>query len=521
MANKLQLIEASGGVQVQTGYRPSPRGSAVADSVAELALKFSDVAYDEAKELKRLRQAGQLSERTSAFRRELDALQVEFDKDPDHATKPQRYQDAARRLFAQHSQGLDREVATGFQLRANEYADAGLLRVRSQARADEVQAGIVRLDKDNDELINRLAGVVNPAERQAILRQVEGNIDAAQQSGLLTGARYEAVRKATLVKADQAEALRLIRANPGGAPAAIMDVRALPHLDLLQREQLVGRARDEAQRQASLAEARAARLERTQARADARLADDLEKWMDRNISDGTLDERELEKARPFLKPNDYRRGLAALRGGAEIDDAATITRLTPRLDDPDVLRDLDKAHADKLLKSSTYQEMRNRARAYQRDDQPASAYKRGYAAVRDALDPQGLFDGPAGAAARKGRSDALQEFDAWAKKNVGADDDAVMQQANDIIRRRSLANFESISMSLGIPRGVPQERTRATLTLQDLDAAEDDLLKRYDAREYSREQVDQQRRAIEGWRKVIELRERAKAQQPPKPGERR
>lgn len=517
---KLQLIEASGVALPQTGQR-APRVTGNAEAAGALTLKFADVAFEEAKELQRLRQAGQLSERAGAFRRELDALQVEFDKDPDHATKPQRYQDAARRLFDQHAQGLDRETATAFQLRANEYADAGLLRVRSQARADEVQAGVVRLDKDNDELINRLAGVVNPAERAAILRQVEGNIDAAQQSGLLTGARYEAVRKATLVKADQAEALRLIRANPGGAPSAIMDVRALPHLDLLQREQLVGRARDEAQRQASLAEARASRLERQQARADARLGDDLEKWMDRQISDGQLSEAELEKARPFLKPNDYRRGLSALRGGAEIDDAATINRLTPRLDDPDVQRDLDKAHADKLLRTSTYQEMRNRARTYQRDDRPATPFRRGREAVKDALDPQGIFQDTAGAAARQGRAAALQEFDTWVEKNPTAEPDAVIGQANDIIRRYSLVQFDKISTALGVPRGVPQERTRDTLTLKDLDAAEDDLLKRYDAREYSREQVDQQRRAIEGWRKVIELRERGKAQPPQKPGERR
>lgn len=516
---RIQLIEASGGVQVQTGVRPPARGPGMADNVGELALQFSNVVYEEAKELKRLRQAGQLSERSSAYRRELDALQVEFDKDPDHASKPQRYQDAARRLFSQHLEGLDRETATAFMVRANEYADAGLLRVRAQARTDEVQAGIVRLDKDNDDLINRLAGVTNPAERQAILRQVEANIDAAQQTGLLTGARYESVRKATLVKADQAEALRLIRNSPGAAPAVIMDTAKLPHLDLLQREQLVGRARDEAQRQASLAEARAARLERQQARQDARLGDDLEKWMDRQISDGTLSEAELEKARPFLKPNDYRRGLSVLRGGADVNDVRAIGRLTPLLDTPDADRELDQALERREITQQTYQDMRSKARSYARDDRPASPYRRGRETVKDALDPGAMLSGAAADAARQGRVAALQEFDAWVLKNANADGDAVVAQANDVVRRFSAIQYDRMSIAVGLPRGIGADRTRETLSLRDLDAAEDDLVKRYDAKEYSREQVEQERRKIDAWRRIIDAREKAKP--PAKPGERR
>lgn len=481
-------------------------------------LKFTDKLTDWAEHESNLQRIGKLADAQSEFQNALDRKRVELSSDPDLASRETKFQQFAQAEFGRIHDGMDGTTQKLFSRTANPIADSMSMSIRHTAEKERLDTALVGLRTTNEQLAATAGGAKTADERDAIKAQIESNLKQAQSTNVLSAAQYETERKAHLVKVDQAWALREIQANPSAAEAKLKDVKYLPDLDPLQRQQLIVQAGNEQLRRANLAYAQEARAEVADRRRMAKAGDEAMKEIIDLNDNNQLTERELEVRRPFLNHTEYQSAKRLLRGGTNIDDMNAVVALEPRLGEMDAKGALTKAFEGRLITRETYSNMIRRNEELLRDDQPASPYKRGREQISEALRPGALLTGPAADIQKQALVNALREYDDFASRvgvqKLRENGQIAVDESRSIIDRHRIVNFDKIGEAIGLPRyvAVPREQVSEA----DLKGAGAKVLQEFDNGRLSAAERDDQLRKIELWEQILKDRRLAESQ--PQPG---
>jgi hypothetical protein len=90
---------------------------------------------------------------------------------------------------------------------------------------------------------------------------------------------------------------------------------------------------------------------------------------------------------------------------------------------------------------------------------------------------------------------ALMEFDAWISANPKAQTADIFSEAQAVVGRCEAISLGDMKMATGLPRYY--DGTRAAITLQALDAAEDQTVAALDAQTLTKVQTEQELQKIE------------------------
>lgn len=493
--------------------RFSPQVEATTDQSRSM-LVFTDKLSDMSETEQQLGRMARITEGQSAFQNDLDRKRIELQSDPDIEGREKKFQTYSQERYAQLSEGMDPKTREFFKKTVNPMADSMSTTVRHQARTDLVEKHVVGLRSTNDTLVAKAVDAKNPNERQAYIDTINANTQEAFDKGWLSDAGFEKERKETLVKLDQATALKMIRENPGQAAVALASGK-LGNLDVVQREKLIDAANTESRQRLAQALALEARNERVEAKIAAGVTDRATKEVMSKISDNTLTRDYLEMARPYLKPDDYNAGLKVLKGGAPVDNRDTMAALLPRLDREDIGKPLLDALQKNEITKDTFVSLMEKNRQALKDDGPPSPYRQGYTYVNDFLAPALMFDAASAKIANAGRAAALLEYNTFADNNrdqIKANPILATQQAQDIVRRYQLINFDQISLAVGLPEGYAG--TRENISAEDVKAAGVRILQLFDKGAVSEAQKTFELRRLDQWDEIIKRRDAANAERP-------
>lgn len=468
--------------------------------------KLGDIADTEAT----LQRMADVTERTSLLQNDLDRKRLELQADPDIAGREGKFQAYSKERHAQLSEGLDGKTALAFTQRVGPMADAMSTSVRHQARTDGVERAIVTLNQTNDALVLKAGEARNPNERQALIDAMDGNIKEAFDKGWLTPAQYESARKATLTKVDQAEALRLIRENPGGMMQRLAKADFLPNLDPVARQNLIDKAGNEQLRRANLAytaEARREVAERRQLRISGTEA--MKEIIDLKDKE-LLTEGEIMSRRGVLDETQWKAARQMLRGGATEDSRDSLMPLETGIGTRDMKNSINDAYGAGRITTSTYRSLMARNEAALKDDQPASPYKLGREQIIKGLEPGALLSGPAADLQKQALVNALREYDEFARaqgpQKMAENPAMVLDRTAEIRSRYSLIQFNQIGEAIGVPRFV--DRPREQITEADLTAAGRRLLEEHARGLMSDDELNTQLKKIETWEELLKVKAR-------------
>lgn len=484
-------------------------------------LKFSDKLGEWAEHEKNLKRITDIADHTSSFQSALDRKRLELSTDPDVAGREVKFEQFAQAEFKSRFDGMDRETAAIFKRSANPVADAMGLSVRHLAQKDTLDKALVGLRDGNDKLVIAAGNAKNPNEREAAVAQIEASLKLALDGKVLSPAQYETEKKATLVKVDQATGLRDIRDNPAVTAQRLARTDYLPNLDPVAREHLIDKANTEVRSRASAAYTAMARADLVERRELRVKGDEAMKQIIDLNDQNKLTEAELAARRPFLDHTTYGAAMVLLKGGTNVDDMRALVAIEPNIGEKDLKPELDRAFTNRLITKQTYTSLLAKNEAAMRDDQPESPYKRGRALVKEALTPGALLSGPAADIQRQALVGALREFDDFAlgrgvqelRKTPGV----ALDQAQDIVNRYRLVNYDRIGEALGIPRFV--DKPRDLITDVDLTAAGKKVLEEFDAGRLTRAERDLHLQKLEQWEQILRDRSAATAPKPaPRPG---
>ncbi len=474
--------------------------------------KLGDIAETESA----LQRMTDVAERTSTFQNDLDRKRLELQADPDITGREAKFQAYSKERYGQLADGLDGKTAAAFLQRVNPMADAMSTSVRHQARTDGVERAIVTLNQTNDALVLKAGEARNPNERQALIDAMDLNIKEAFDKGWLTPAQYESARKATLTKVDQAEALRLIRDNPGGMIQQLAKSDFLPNLDPVARQNLIDKAGNEQLRRANLAYTAAARrevAERRQLRISGTEA--MKEIIDLKDKE-LLTEGEIMSRRGVLDETQWKAARQMLRGGASEDSRDSLMPLETGIGTRDMKNSINDAYGAGRITTSTYRSLMARNEAALKDDQPASPYKRGREQLIKGLEPGALLSGPTADLQKQALVNALREYDEFAlaqgPQKMAENPGLVLDRAAEIRGRYAIINFDQMGESVGIPRFI--DKPRQAITETDLNEAGRRILQEQENGAMSEREVTIQLRKLELWHEILKARDRANPNKP-------
>ncbi|WP_428668029.1 hypothetical protein [Reyranella sp.] len=519
MALKLLAVDPVGG----GGARPAASRVPIADGGGSDALLYFTAKLNDTLEREAaISRVSALADATSGLQNALDQKRIELSTDPDIAGREAKFRQFAQAQYAQASGGMDRETAALFKRTANPMADAMSSSVRHGAQKDTLDKALGALNDSTDKLVTASGDARNANERAALLDQADTLLKQARDGQILSEAQYQAARKATLGKADQAFALKLIRDNPGGTAAALGKAEFLPNLDPVTRQNLVDRAGAEVLRRTNLAYTQEARREVAERRATALNSNTIMKEVvDAAATPDGISDDLLARAKAVVPWHDYQAAKKLKVGGGDVDSKAALATIVPDIDTRDVSKDLSDALLKNEITGPTYKSLLERNRAALKDDQPQSPYRQGRDYIKTVLDPAAAGFGGGGALGgiTAGlRADALMEYDTWADANrdkIKADPRLASDYALEVGRRYKLAEFAGTTQTLGLPRFT--EVPKAQFDEPALDAATAETKRRFEAGEITPAEAIVQARLLQQWKAALQSR-KAVPGEPAKPG---
>lgn len=346
------------------------------------------------------------------------------------------------------------------------------------------------------------ANASSPALRDQMLQRAQADIVSATAAGWLHG--DEGAVKLLKFNSDisEADALRDITDRPELAQQQLLDPNFYPGLDPVARSRLSDRAntrvdalRADRIRMAELAD-------RQSEKALKKKGDMVAKDLWGKQADGTLTRDDIEVAKTFLEPSEYRALVSASQNlGAANDDPATIARLEQQIGTSGFADEARNALEAHMITTDRFVSMLDKNRSELGQAQPSSPYKSGRSLVQTTLEPGQLLDGGAAALAHAGQAQALVEFDNWAAEHPDATRAQAIEEAQKTIARYQIVNYQQMSIATGLPRYYTG--TRDALKTTDLDAAEARTVQDLDGNKISREQADQELRKIASWRYIL------------------
>lgn len=216
---------------------PTGRGTA---AVGEALMGAGDAVFKIENELRQAQIATQMSDALGKAATELGAKTLEFQRDPDFRTSPERFKKVAEEIGKRHIQGIGTPLEQeAFKREYGRLALSHQLNVLSGAARQEGDYNISQLDSNLEVFAQSAANAQNYLEREAIVNQAKIAIVAQRRAGWITDVDAEKRRHTFETKLDHASVLRDIGANPQAtAEKLATDPSYASKLDPLSRQQL-------------------------------------------------------------------------------------------------------------------------------------------------------------------------------------------------------------------------------------------------------------------------------------------
>jgi hypothetical protein len=219
---------------------------------------------------------------------------------------------------------------------------------------------------------------------------------------------------------------------------------------------------------------------------------------------------------PGIKPAEYKGALETIKklGGDEKDDRDFVGNVMPRLHTEDLTRELGDGLARGHLKTETYRTLMMQNKTNLADDRPASPYKSGRDFVSSGLDPGQLGPDPfVRAALKSAQSDALVDYDTWARGNEKMTPDQAITKAREIRTLYQNVAFDQMTLALPRPRGY--SGAKPDVTVEHIGVAQREIRRMIQAGAISETEAAREIEQLNTWETVI-ARQAAAAKPVPK-----
>lgn len=409
------------------------------------------------REMQAGRREADLSDRLGKFTTELTQLELDFDRDQDFKTAPQRFRDQAKALQDKHLDGMDDAILrSAFTKRSNELSLSKYVNVAKDSRTKETQYHRAALDTNLDVYADSAATAKNPAELEVVKNEASIAVAAAQTAGYISPEEAVKKERSFLGKVDLATVRRDMTANISlTADKLALDPNYARNLDPATRASLTDQAYNRADSQRRRAEAESERDRKK--RGDEIMKDAWEK-----LERGTLTRDFVANARGFVEPGEYHsliRGMKEKSDGNKVknDEAvlADLNRILYVENDPaKAEREAFRYQKAGLLQSKTLGTFLGTARSHSRQEGPKTPYERERAYIVNAIKPSEMVPDPAGQARFAA---AMREYDDFAQANPQATGTELRAKADDVLKRLSIVDMQDLARrtSLGA-RNDPQ-----------------------------------------------------------------
>lgn len=476
-------------------------------ALADLGANASQLADRQAELTQRAAQAQQLGEARIQAMTDLADLRGKYANDKDPATLAQRWASDVDQL----QQGYQKKYGETPVWGAFSQDFAQLkLRDRVDVQADATKKIAIRgrasLDSDMTSYAQLLAQTDDPVRQGQIKDLAATAIANGVDAGYLDEIDAGKIGRDFVSRGDEAKADQFILQHPDQAPAALGDPKNFPNLDPIKRESLLARAQTHADALRADRIRIAEKADRDSEKALTKAGVDSAKNLWAMQEDGTLTRDTVESQKAILSLDEYKGLLRALDTGHDPkeDDAATLDHLEAIADPQQLAAAANQAHDAGLLKNDTFRTYMDRSRKFIGDAANTGApkpYSAGNAMIRDTLNPGELLSGPAAQVARAGMANATAEYQSWFDAHPDAPLADAQLQAQKIIQRYQVINYQSMSLATGLP--VYYSGTRDLLKPADLDAAEKATLDAQQRKEISDGQAALEITKIENWRAIL------------------
>ena len=480
-------------------------------AVQTLTNQVQELALDFIKTENRAKQATELNRVNSETARKLSDLELSFEGDTDFETLQQRFNDGAVGIRDEIRDTItDRTVQTTFDAKFENLRLAKELNIRRTANRLRVDRGVAELDRSINSFADQAATAKNHVERQLLIDNARVAITNAEAAGFITAENAGVRARRFLSRLDEAEVRTLTHNDPGAAVEALLPGQKLfRNIDPLRRQTLFETAIRQANAQRKDRVRLAEKAERDAEKRQKAVGEEIAKEGFTLDAEDALTNRWLDIHRGKLSVPNFKVLQAAVTGAAApADDIEAVIDLTTRLDREDIGPIAAQYLRRGQLSIATFQSMMTRNRALRADDQPASPFRSGRERVRVALDPGQILSGPAAQLGRIGQSSALAEYDAFAEANPQATRLEFNREAQAVIDRFEILNFDQMKIAVGLPRFF--DGTRDDLTVEDLDAAERNVVNALDEKRMTASGADQELRKLRNWRAILSKKPQAR-----------
>jgi hypothetical protein len=418
----------------------APRASAPAlvdptgAAVQQLAGQVMKIGAD----MYQVQREADLHDRVGKFTAELSSLELQFDRDQDFRTAPQRFKEQADTLRDKYLDGVgDQAVATAFRRQAQTLLTSKQVNVIRGAWKKEADYQIASLDTNIDTYATSAANARNPGEATVVENQARLAIASAQANGWLSAEEAGKRERTFLQKRDSAIVIRdmsidpvmtaaKLTADPTYAQNIAPEQRALRVAEAFRRSESEQRQRD-----AAAERARKAR------------GDELYKEALNLNSKGNLTPAFVEQIRPFVEPSEYKSLLGVMAGTERTDDPQAYSTLEGLVETnpAEARRQAFLFHRNGRIRNETLASINNRSRTIERQEGPRTEFERSRQFIADTLRPSPLVNDPAGSARY---ALAVREFDDFAGAAQRTDAE-LREKSNDIQKRYALVDMADLA----------------------------------------------------------------------------
>jgi len=239
----------------------------------------------------------------------------------------------------------------------------------------------------------------------------------------------------------------------------------------------------------------------------ARIGDEALKNLWALDADKKLTRNHIEAVRPLISSSEYKSALKMLEspeGGVKTDPGAfrQLQGLIAGGQFDEAVNFAFRAHRNGQLSNEHLASEVNRARSQGRQEGPKTEYERSRSYITQSMDPGPLVQDPVG---RSRLAEALDTFDRWviAEKRT---DEQVEKRAKEIVQQHKFINLQDTLLGLPMPRSGNIRRNTSDIqgVLHDIAAAKREADRRYDAKQYSKTDYDQEISNLNRWRKAVQ-----------------
>lgn len=425
----------SGAPRLSVPALVDPTGAALSD----LAGQVSKIGQD----MYNVQREADLQDRIGKATAEIAELELNFDRDQDFRTAPQRFQEQADAIRDKYLDGVsDSAVATAFRKQFQQLSLAKSINVRKDAWAKEKDYNVASLDSNIDTYATAAANSKNPAEAAIVENQARIAIASAQNGGWISAEDAGKRERVFLTKRDSAIVIRDMSLNPGlTATKLSLDPTYAANVDPVARE-----------RYADQAFRRSLELKKsTDAAAEAerkRRGDELYKEALSRQAKGALTPAYVEEIRAFVEPTEYKSLLDALSGKDRKDDPVAFAEVQDMLyRNPPLAESMAFfLHKNGKLRNETLSSVLSRAREIGRTEGPRTAYERERQYITNAIKPSDFVRDPAGSARY---AVVIREFDDFALSGTRTDAD-LRTKADEILKKWTLVDMVDLAKKTGL-----------------------------------------------------------------------